>query len=497
MRHPLSHFLGSKIYISSFVAFGIYLFILASTPDYVNASYVVSNLSNNSGHSLNQRILQSNGFTYFAWTDTSNSPNDKGQIFFRIRNGNETSSSFSPTLILSNNTADSNLPDISATGTNVYVTWEDDSFEDPHIFFRGSYNNGRSFGNMLDISNGTTGATLQNVASYKNSVYLVWVGSKIEDPKNFEIFFRKSDDNGKNFGPIMNLSRSPGDSIDPHIVVPRGRNDVYVTYTDCDAIHDDPLCGTYFVKSSDNGLTFGAPDLISIISPFTPNVPFLGHFHPPIISSLLSALGTSVHKHVGEHNSVIPVITSSDDGKDVYILWQDDMTQTGASDIFFRKSNDYGNTFGDSINLSNTPGVSRLPQMITLGTNLYVVWSDTNMAFNQFDVFFTKIDDHGNKIGKTINLSNSKGNSAPSDIGAVKNSDKIYIVWTEATGDKHNIFMTRSADEGRTFDKPIKVDYNNSVNPSLIHISDQNGTGLAWTEYSKQNEDIFFASIDG
>ena len=481
-----------KLATFSLIAFAVCLVILAPSV-FVNANYVVSNLSNSPGHSLNQRIIQSNGYTYFVWTDTGDQSHDTGQIYLRTSNDN--GNRFSETSILSNVTADSNLPDISATGNNVYVTWEDDSSENSRIFFRGSHNNGRSFGKLVDISNGTIGSSLQNIASYKNSVYIVWVGSKSEDPKNFEVFLRKSNDYGRNFGPIIDLSKSAGDSIDPHIVVSRDGHNVYVAYTDCEAIHDDPLCGIYIIKSSDSGIRFGSPTLISIIPSTNPNLPSLRYSHPPINSSLLAAFGMNTSKQIEEHNSIIPIITSSEDGKDVYILWQDDLTKTGATDIFFRKSNDYGNTFGDSINLSDTPGISRLAQMVTLGGNLYVVWSDTNMTFAQFDIFFTKINDHGNNLGKTINLSNSMTNSAPSDIGAVNNTNRIYVAWTEYTDNKNNIFMTRSADNGDTFDKPIKLIYNNSINPALIHISNENSTGLSWTEYGNQTEDLYFASI--
>ncbi|MGB8101315.1 MAG: sialidase family protein, partial [Nitrososphaeraceae archaeon] len=342
----------SKLATFSLVAFAVCLVIFSPFGS-VNANYLVSNLSNSPGHSLNQRIIQSNGSTYFVWTDTGDQSNDTGQIHFRT--SNDSGNRFSETSILSNVTADSNLPDISATGNNVYVTWEDDSSENSRIFFRGSHNNGRIFDKILDISNGTIGASLQNIASYKNSVYIVWIGSKPEDPKNFEVFLRKSNDYGRNFGPIIDLSKSAGDSIDPHIVVPRNEHNVYVIYTDCDAVHDDPLCGIYFIKSSDSGIRFGSPTLISIVSSTNPYLPSLGHSHPPITSSLLPAFGMNTQKQIDEHNSIIPVITSSEDGKDVYVLWQDDLTRTGATDIFFRKSNDYGNTFGDSINLSDTP----------------------------------------------------------------------------------------------------------------------------------------------
>src|SRR4029078_2988312 len=119
---------------------------------------------------------------------------------------------------------------------------------------------------------------------------------------------------------------------------------------------------------------------------------------------------------------------------------------------------------------------------VALGNNLFVVWSDTSMTFSQSDIFFTKISNHGNNPGKTINLSNSSKNSAPSDIGAVNNTNRIYVARTEGIGNKNNILVTNSADDGNTFDKPLKLNYNNSLYPALIQISNEKSMGLSWTE---------------
>lgn len=493
MGHPscLSTLL-KKLFILIFVILGMVYTpcIYAST----DINYVTTNLSNNYGHSFNQKLARSDGFTYAVWTDVSNSSNISGQIYFK--SSNDSKANFGKNMILSNKGEDANLPDISANDNFVYLTWVGDYSDNSQVFFRASSDNGKTFSKIINISNDIIESTLPSVASFKNFVYIVWVGSNMTTLKNFEVFLRVSHDSGKSFGPLIDLSKSPGDSTDPHVIVPTDGNMVYVVYTDCDATHDDPLCGIYFTKSSDNGITFGSPQLISIIPPVNQYLPFLGHSHPPIISSLLSAFGINIHKHKGEHNSVIPIITSSEDGKDVYILWQDDLTQTGATDIFFRKSNDYGNTFSDSINLSNTPGVSRLPRMVSLGSALYVIWSDTNATFSQFDIFFTKLGDHGNKLEKPINLSDSKGNSAPSAIGVVNNSKAIYVAWTvSAANNKNNLMITKSTDEGNTFEKPIQLGLNNSLNPALIPISDKNSTGLIWTEYGNNYEDIYFAKV--
>jgi hypothetical protein len=459
----------------------------------VMADYFAFNLSNNTGYSINQKLLQSNGFTYVVWTDTSNSANGSGNIFFR--SSNDSGISFSNILILSNKTGDSNLPDISSYRNNVYVTWEDESLRNSHIYFRSSSNNGAEFGKTLNISNDTLWPTFAKVASNKNYVYVVWVGSNADDPKNFEIFLRRSNDSGQTFGPVFDLSGSGGDSLDPHIIVPTESNNVYLVYTECDPTHDDPVCRVYFIKSTDDGLTFNSPLLISTIPKPVPYVPSVKDFQPRIFSSLLFTPPISIQNMIGEHNSVIPLILSSEDGKDVYILWEDDLTSTGASDIFFRSSSDFGKSFDDAINISNTPGISRLAQAITLGNDTYLVWSDTNSTIGQFDLFFKKIGERGKELGKSINLSNSNGTSAPSDIGLDYNSSKIYVVWAEKSENQSNIMLTTSLNSGNTFEEPVMVATRNSLNPFLIQISYNNVSGLIWTEYGTENADTYFARI--
>jgi hypothetical protein len=457
------------------------------------ADYFTFNLSNNNGYSINQKLLQSNGFTYVVWTDTSNSANGSGNIFFR--SSNDSGISFTNTIILSNKTGDSNLPDISSYGNNVYVTWEDESLRNSHIYFRSSSNNGATFGQILDISNDTVWSTLATVASNKNYVYVVWVGSNADDPNNFEVFLRRSNDSGQSFGPVFDLSKSDGDSIDPHIMVPTKSNNVYLAYTDCDPKHDDPVCRVYFIKSTNHGLTFDSPLLISTIPLQDPYIPTVKDFQPRIFSSLLFTSAISVQNKTGEHNSVIPLIESSEDGKYVYIMWEDDLTSTGASDIFFRRSIDFGKSFDDAINISNTPGISRLAQAITLGSDIYLVWSDTNTTIGQFDLFFKKIGENGKQLGKTINLSNSNGISAPSDIGLDYNSRKIYVAWAEKSENQSTILLATSVDSGNTFEEPLRVAARNSLSPSLIQISYNDVSGLVWTEYGRENADIYFARI--
>ena len=74
-------------------------------------------------------------------------------IFFAVSNNNGTS--FGTPINLSNNTGSSFSPQIAAIGSNVYVTWEDNTPGNVDILFAVSNNNGTSFGTPINLSNNT------------------------------------------------------------------------------------------------------------------------------------------------------------------------------------------------------------------------------------------------------------------------------------------------------------------------------------------------------
>ena len=75
-------------------------------------------------------------------------------IFFAASNNNGTS--FGTPINLSNNTGDSQNPQIAASGNNVYVTWVDGTpAGNNDIFFAASNNNGRALVLPINLSNNT------------------------------------------------------------------------------------------------------------------------------------------------------------------------------------------------------------------------------------------------------------------------------------------------------------------------------------------------------
>jgi peptidoglycan hydrolase-like protein with peptidoglycan-binding domain len=99
-----------------------------------------------------------------------------------------------------------------------------------------------------------------------------------------------------------------------------------------------------------------------------------------------------------EQRKAPPAIT----GDNVYLAWWDN--KTGSNEVFFRASTDKGQTFGDKINLSNTPNADSTKVEIDSDSNSVVVtWWETNQTGSTPVMRIST--DNGKTFGPVLNLS--------------------------------------------------------------------------------------------
>lgn len=156
----------------------------------------------NNGQGGYPDVLTNGNNVYLFWQTEGNNTNDI--MFARSIDGGTT---FSKPVNLSNNNFPSDTyylyKQVASSGNNVYVTWEKRPLGNSEIFFRMSSDNGKSFGNTINLSedldnvikNGT-GSTWVNfdrpqMAVSGNNVYIGWINNY---EGNNDIFFRTSSD---------------------------------------------------------------------------------------------------------------------------------------------------------------------------------------------------------------------------------------------------------------------------------------------------------------
>jgi hypothetical protein len=160
---------------------------------------------------------------------------------------------------------------IAASGSHVYVAWEEDAGSASEIFMASSIDNGVNFGTPTNMSM-TTGFSSISVAldADGNNVWLAWSDRSLG---NDEIFYRRSADGGATFSGAENLSATPLTGSSTPFVKGKG-NQVWVAWTDPNPAGTLP--DVYVRSSSDAGTTFGDTLNISNSATINSNQPRIG-----------------------------------------------------------------------------------------------------------------------------------------------------------------------------------------------------------------------------
>jgi hypothetical protein len=365
------------------------------------------NLSTNPGHSYNPQIAVSGSNVYIIWTQYS-SDGSLADVFFRGSTNN--GGVWGPKVKISSSGTNFSFftPRIAASGSNVYITWQDDGAVD--VFSRRSTDGGASWKSIQNLSNNADDSFDPQVATSGSNVYVVWYD---KTAGNYEILLKRSTDSGATWKAVKNLSNNAGSSFSPQVAV-SGSN-VYLVWVDQTPGNSD----VFFRRSADNGATWQP----------------------------------AVNLSSNPKSSTGPQIAIS--GSSVYVVW----TQRISADefaVFFRRSTDNGGIWGPKIEISSSGmNVGFPPRVAASGSNVYISWGDDGAA----DVLFRRSTDSGATWKPIINISNNAGNSRDPQVAA--SGSNVYLVWVDRTPGNNDILLKRSTDSGATW-KAVKNLSNNA-----------------------------------
>ncbi len=390
----------------------------------------VVKIDNKGGKPVLPEMVASGKNMYVVWEED-------GEIFFTTStNGGN---SFGSVTNLSDNPGLSASPQISISGkkgnTTVYVVWQDAYRGKPDILLRTSTNNGISFGNVVNISNNTGYPISPRIAVSGGNVYVAW-----EDGET--ILFSASPNRGVSFGSIVNISNSTANISNPQIAA--SGDNVYLVWESKE--------GVLFRASTDNGLTFS--DVINSSNSY-------GH-------------------------AVSPKVAAS--GDNVYVVWHD--LTPGKREVLFRASPDSGSNFGGIVNISENLADSLDPQVAASGSNVYVVWQDQDSfsekksSSGKPDVILRTSTNNGTNFGSPVNLSKNEGHSILPDIGV--SGKKVYVIWEDNTAGKPDLLFKVGKSAGAKFGKVVNLS-NNKVTIQTTQFSNLNQRPTKFMEVSTIN----------
>jgi hypothetical protein len=226
-------------------------------------------ISTNTGDSEFASVAADGSYVYVAWDDDTSVSGSGGKAEIWMRVSANYGASFGSAIRISNNAYDSYYPSVAASGSHVYVAWYDytpvtGSGSAPEIWMRVSGNNGATFGSAIRISTNTGISGDPSVAASGSYVYVAWNDDTpvTGSGSGFEIWMRVSANYGASFGSAIRMSTNTGWSTFPSVAAIGSY--VYVAWQDDTLVSGSGGFDEIWMRvSANNGASFGSAKRIT------------------------------------------------------------------------------------------------------------------------------------------------------------------------------------------------------------------------------------------
>lgn len=352
-----------------------------------------NNLTQNQNDSVYPQTAASKNNVYVVWSESTQSSTDNNyDIYFKA--SSDGGKTFGRTISLSDNPSFSEHPQIAAVENNVYVVWTDNTSGHKEVLFRMSTNQGKAFGKVLTISDENTNAYHPEITASGTNVFVIW--NNLDADKGNHILLRHSIDGGSIFDSKMEIGVGVKDSF-PKVAADDSNffvvwdvkgydNNTKVMYKngqDNNASLDDK---TVDLNQGKNG---GESQILSkgnhILVSWTSNSGKEGNELSLVKSDDFGlSFGNITKVSNGSKSSNVETVMVDNN---LFVVWQESVHD--AEEILLKKSTDRGITFSQTLDLSNNDGISECPSIAATEGKLHIVWQDKSAGNNE--VFYKQI----------------------------------------------------------------------------------------------------------
>ena len=320
---------------------------------------------------------------------------------------------------------------------------------------------------------GVTSYTSDNngwsVATTGDVVHAVWTRWS---PGSSGVYHRRSTDGGVDWSAEVLLSGATGDSIQGISLAVAG-DAVHVFWSDYAG-----GAGIYYARSVDGGATWGSGAILTAPSPYsgTPSAAVVAdtvhlvwqdyrdgdaevYYKRSVNGGATWGVDTRLTSAAGW--SAAPSVAAT--GDTVHVAWEDD--RAGNQEIYYKRSTDNGATWSGDTRLTNAAGWSCPPSVAATGAAVHVVWRDDRDG--NAEVYYKRSADYGATWGGDTRLTNDGGMSTSPSVAAT--GDLVRVAWGDDRDGNQEIYYNCSVDGGTTWGSDTRLtdaaDY--SGNPSV------------------------------
>lgn len=330
---------------------------------------------------------------------------------------------------------------IAVWGNAVHVIWGE--AEAPNnVYYIKSLDKGVTWTEAAALSLTPSGAAYPSIAVWDSLVHILWQDWRDGD---LEMYYRRSVDNGQTWSNETRLtdnsSRSRFGSMSAQ------DSFVHVVWEDNRNVTDE----VYYKRSTDGGESWG--DDVRLVTIPT--------------------------------DSCFPCVAAKD--SNVYVVWSD--ARSGTREIYFKRSQDAGQTWGEDKRLTDDPASSWMPTIEIWDSVIHVAWMDQRFDGN-FEIFHKYSFDQGETWSADSRVNNAAGFSMNPSLAARDSS--IYISWHDTRDGNFEIYFAYSNDLGATWsaDTNLTQNFVQSYSP-FVALSDS-FVNLIYHDPAPGNSEILY-----
>lgn len=322
----------------------------------------------------------------------------------------------------------------------LYAVWADERDGNREIYFKMSSDNGQTWGSDLNMSNNSATSWRPCIASLISGKHIVWCDNR---DGNFEIYYRRSMDNGVTWQSEARLTNTSDISWAPSLAVNQAV--MHLVWEELISGNEE----IFYKKSTDNGTSWSENVRLT-------NDPF-GSFYPSVAVS-----GSSVH-----------------------ITWYD--FRPGHRAIFYKRSTDAGETWGSDTRLTFSSGESYNSGIAVNGQTVHIAFHDTRTG-NE-DIYYLRSSDNGTNWTET-QITNTPGISWYPSISV--SGSNVHLAWYDTTAGNYEIYYGHSTDAGLSWlpNERLTFDTARSYRPCIL-ASDTN-LHLIWNDGRDGNLEVYY-----
>jgi len=307
-----------------------------------------------------------------VWHDDRNG---NYEIYYKTSTNN--GESWSSDVRLTDDDSDSQYPTIAVNGNDIHVVWHDNRDVNREIYYKTSTDNGENWSSDVRLTNGDSNNYWPVVSVNGDNIHVVWTLDY------YEIYYKTSTDNGENWSSDVRLTKGGFHSEYP--VVSVNGDNIHVVWYD----HRDENWEIYYKRSTDNGENWSSDVRLTNNSSYSywPTIAVNGDnihvvWHDDRNGNYEIYYKTSTDN--GENWSSDVRLTNDDSTSEhptmavnennIHVVWHDD--RNGNYEIYYKTSTNNGKNWSSDVRVTNDDSTSYWPTMAVNGNNIHVVWHD-------------------------------------------------------------------------------------------------------------------------